>query len=144
MEEKIISLEVAILAKKKGFKEPARNFYRVEADGDKYPIGMLNNGDHPPRDPDDWNIVGPLASAPTQSLLQRWIREKHNILITIYSNASGFLWEMHKTVGGTHLFDSVYTGPNDSGCWDSYEAALENALEVALKNIPPAPFVRGD
>ena len=64
-----------------------------------------------------------------------WFREKHNKIITVYSNASGYLWETHDAIGGTQREWSDYSGPNDSGCWDTYEEAREQAILKALELI---------
>ena len=72
-----------------------------------------------------------------QALVLRWFREKYNILATIYSNASGYLYEWHDAVGGTHRGWSEYEGPNDSGVWDTYEeaelACLIKLIEIVKK-----------
>lgn len=39
---------------------------------------------------------------------------------------------MCKSDGGTDLDWSDISGPNDSGVWDSFEDALENALQIQL------------
>ena len=61
--------------------------------------------------------------SPTWEQAFKWLRENYNILATIYSNASGYLYEWHDAVGGTHRGWSEYEGPNDSGVWDTYEEA---------------------
>ena len=106
MEETIITFETAKLAKEKGF-----DFSYV-----------MNN---------ELTIY----SLITQSVLQKWLRENYNNLIAVYSNASGYCWEHMDANGGTHRKDSEYSGPNDSGCWDTYEEALEIGLQEALKLI---------
>ena len=68
---------------------------------------------------------------PEQDLLKKLIREKRGVHIMINRNASGFFWEMMND-GGTDLGYSDHTGPNDSGVWDRYEEALEDALQVQL------------
>ena len=70
--------------------------------------------------------------APTQSLLQKFIREKRGVHIEIHRNASGYYWSMCRADGGTDLGWSDHTGPNYGGVWDSFEDALENALQVQL------------
>lgn len=66
---------------------------------------------------------------PSQSLLQRWVREKHDIHIEIYANASGWGYILTKTNGTTikEIEDSIF--------FDSHEEALEIGLELALKRI---------
>lgn len=73
-------------------------------------------------------------TAPLYQQVVDWIREK-GIVISVYNNASGYLWNMAKTACGTNIADSDYDGTNDSGCWDEYYGALEHAIEQALKRI---------
>lgn len=61
--------------------------------------------------------------SPTWEQAFKWLRENYNILATIYSNASGYLYEWHDAVGGTHRGWSEYEGPNNGGVWDTYEEA---------------------
>ncbi len=67
-----------------------------------------------------------LVPAPTQAGLQRWIREKREIHIEIYSNASGWGWILTK-INGTTLKEI-----EDSMFFNSYEEALEEGLSNAL------------
>lgn len=64
-----------------------------------------------------------------------WFRNEHNLLVSVYSNASGYLWNRMDSQGGTDRGWSEYDGPNDSGCWDTYEDALEAGLVDAIKFI---------
>jgi hypothetical protein len=57
-----------------------------------------------------------------------------NILVSVYTNASGFLWSMMKVDSGTDLGWSNERGDNkDSGCFTSYEKSLEDALDIIEK-----------
>ena len=60
--------------------------------------------------------------------IARWLREEKNILLSVYSNASGYLWSTMDAIGGTDRDWSEYDGPNDGGCWDAYEEALEAGI----------------
>lgn len=75
--------------------------------------------------------------SPTWEQAFKWLRENYNILATIYSNASGYLYEWHDAVGGTHRGWSEYEGPNDSGVWDTYEeaklACITKLIEIVKK-----------
>lgn len=73
-----------------------------------------------------------LYPAPTQEQVSKFIRENRGVHIEVRRNASGYFWEMCKSDGGTDLGWSDYTGPNMGGTWDTYEDALENALQVQL------------
>lgn len=65
----------------------------------------------------------------------RWFREKYNTLATIYSNASGYLYEWHDAIGGTQRGWSEYEGPNDSGVWDTYEEAELECLKRLIEIV---------
>lgn len=53
-----------------------------------------------------------------------------NILVSVYTNASGFLWQLMKVDSGTGLGDSWDLKPK---YFKSYEDALENALDLIDK-----------
>jgi hypothetical protein len=87
----------------------------------------------------DYNVFGELKDIriglPLYQQAFRWFREKHNILSTIYANASGFLYEWEDAIGGTHRGWSEYEGPNDSGCWDTYEEAELACLNKLIELV---------
>lgn len=124
VEEQYVTFETAKMAKEKGFNESCKCFYEKVLD--KVIKWECNGG-----------IISTLRDeflCPTQSLLARWIREKHNIHIDSYPNASGYLYYINKT-NGTLVYDSNFDGPNDGGAWNSYEEAMEVGLQKALKLI---------
>ena len=123
--EEICTYEVAKLAKEKGFDVPTFGYYRIATE-DWYRTDVY----------DDWNDSTIRYSAPTQSLLQRWLREEKNIHIEIIATASGYYWCISKT-NGTSMTDRdvLNRGTNDGGCFDTYELALEDALAYNLKNL---------
>lgn len=67
-------------------------------------------------------------SAPTQSLLQKWLREVHNIHITVTS-ISQESWQYHIQKPKDKL------GDNYDEDYENYEKALEDGLQEALKLI---------
>lgn len=69
-------------------------------------------------------------SAPTQSLLQKWLREIHQIQIQIH-----YCGDKFPTVEKD--YDAYYPIINDEcgNIVDTYEEALEEALEKALNKI---------
>jgi len=69
---------------------------------------------------------------PTQSLLQRFIREQRGVHIEIHRNGSGYYWSMCIEDGGTDLGWSDHKGPDLGGVWEKFEDALEDALVVQL------------
>ena len=92
MEEQLISFETAKLAKEKGFDWICRVFYE---DWD-------NNELHEPISPSDFNnehVWEKTISAPTQSLLQKWLREVHDIKMCVSytcvdDSEYAYIWEI--------------------------------------------------
>lgn len=119
MEDQLVSFETAKLAKEKGFDWECNSYY----ESSNYLVNQHLK--------ENWNKFK-LQSAPTQSLLQRFIRENRGVHIEVHRNASGYYWSMCMSDGGTDLGWSDISGSNDSGVWDSFENALENALQVQL------------
>lgn len=136
MKEQLISLETAILAKEKGFDIPVLFYWVINKAVEVKPelnasFNRFNN---------DYNgdkFTDEAYSAPTQSLLQKYIREQRGVHIEIHRNASRCYWSMCKIDGGTDLGWSEESGPNPGGVWDTFEDALENALQIQLTNDLP-------
>lgn len=129
--EEIVTYEVAKLAKEKGFPQHIGNdAYIVEnVYEDEYEVGCC----YPIQFIPDYL---PTITAPTQALLQKWLREEKDIHIEIVATACGYFWIADKT-NGTAITDSdiLDRGTNEGGCWDEYELALEDGLKYALENL---------
>lgn len=119
MEDQLISFETAKLAREKGFNNGSYALYT-------YPNKELKHfqAENYNSEQDDLQF-----EAPTQSLLQKWLREKHQLHITIYS-CSQESWMFNITKPGQYLPDGIY-GED----FEDYEEALEDALQEALKSI---------
>lgn len=134
MKEQLVTFETAKLAKQKGFDWQTRDGYW--SDGDFWESWDLYLSDHYVRrlnlEYTNDDEMKTLFSAPTQSLLQKFIREKRGVHIEVHRNASGYYWSMCKSDGGTDLGWSDGCGPNLGGVWDSYEDALEFAEQLQL------------
>lgn len=62
------------------------------------------------------------------------IMDTKNILVSVYTNASGFLWSMMKVDSGTDLGWSDFSGDCVwSGAFTTYEKALKHALDLIDK-----------
>jgi len=156
MKDEIITLETAKLAKEKGFNIPVSNYINPNGvfdcvkpttyndDGDNhYDIDQLggtilqdyNNIKIDISEIETWgcyfneNGIEENYSAPTQSLLQRWLREQHGLHIHLYfiDNVLGYQAIITDTVSNIELFESK--------CFVPYEQALEEGLCEALKLI---------
>lgn len=126
MKEQLVSFQVAKLAKEKGFNWKVINYFKLST--------ISNPLIEDECRPQNINSLqsNPIFSRPTQSLLQKFIRETRGVHIEIHRNASGYYWSMCKADGGTDLGWSDISGPNDGGVWNSFEGALDNALQVQL------------
>ena len=134
--EEICTYEVCKLAKEKGFPQWF-NYTRFKYKWDYYNHKGELNGDlgdilklrskHKPV-PEE---MKPIA-APTQSLLQRWLREEKGVIIELkYSDFTEdwrpfWSWCIYNNLGFT-----LEIGDNPA----TYELALEDALKYALKHL---------
>lgn len=128
MKEQLINIETAKLAKEKGFDAPCAHGYNdLEEENSEY--GLVRNWNHA------YDNTSPKLTnkelkraftAPTQSLLQKWLREKHNIHIAI-----GRDYEK-----GNYSYEYFIDKNNQLFGLSSYEEALEIGLQEALKRIP--------
>lgn len=138
--EEICTYEVCKLAKEKGFNCKVTHYYqaskhycetprRVELHSINWRLetdGCLNRYN---RSSDD------VVSAPTQSLLQRWLREEKGIHISVeYEWVEGIddwtFWSYIKKINNAKVVDDAIK----SG-FNTYELALEDALKYALENL---------
>jgi len=122
MEEQLISFETAKLAQKKGFNELCLYHFRLNA-----PVGEQFYTDRCATKNSQWEMS---VTAPTQSLLQKWLRETYDINISVRGR---------KAMGYTAEVDYLSTenlGSTMSCPWYSvYEDCLEKALFEALKRL---------
>ena len=120
LKEKLISFETAKLAKEKGFHISSRG----EGMGKRVFInGELVNTIFSSKD---------YIHAPTQSLLQKWLREVHEISIKIddfYTNS--------RVRFDYNVCELGSQEDNPVGVFETYEEALEAGLQEALKQIKP-------
>lgn len=116
MTEQRVTLETAKLAKEKGFDIPSGKLYR-ETTSEHY---LIN-----PEYAYDFDIP-----APTQSLLQKWLREVYNISVEVYICNGIWISEVININNEQLLFDNSHKDFN------TFELALESGLQEALKLIP--------
>jgi hypothetical protein len=125
MNEQLISFETAKLAKEKGFCEESTWFYYDH-------FGTVKTLDWPTEENHN-TLSEDRYSRPTQSLLQRWLREKQNIEIEIKLHFTdplyrGKIWVRPKKDQNCSNFSTVNSYP-------TYEETLESVLQEALKLI---------
>lgn len=121
MKDQITNFDTAILAKKAGFDECTEYVYTHENLLDPCIQDGRSNS----------TFIGTsTCSAPTQSLLERWLREKFKLYITIHYHKSGKFF--------TQVYDECENGLSMElfgEMWDTFEIALKEALQYALKTI---------
>lgn len=100
--------ETAKLAKNKGFDEPILKHWEK---------GNSNFDEH-------WGLY--------QSRLQKWLREKHNIMVFVLPDSSGMWGYSYMVKGASHTQGTKFELDEIVG---SYEQALETGLQKALKLI---------
>ena len=120
MEEKLITYDTAKLAKEHGFDWKHTDFY----------IDKAKNGDYTD-----------LPCVP-QSFLQKWLRDKHNIYVTItqdfYTTGINFLcqvliYDPTDDYNCTHKLSSGLYGDNHE--FPTYEDALEFGLKLGFNKL---------
>jgi hypothetical protein len=119
MTDQLISFETAKLAKEKGFIEGSKSYYK--GDGE---IHSFDPEFHPYAIHKNNFMQRFLYEASTQSLLQKWLREEHKIQVWV---------TYHYPINGKYLYVLMFK--NGVGVQNTYEEALEVALQEALKLI---------
>ena len=134
LREKLISFETAILAKEKGFKNACDGFVNKDNEYIFMPDLLYPNNSefshNSEEDPEvvEWEeLMKTLVLAPTQSLLQKWLREVHEISIKIddYYTNSRVRFDYNVCELGSQEDNPV-------GIFETYEEALEIGLYQAL------------
>lgn len=144
MKEQLIEFSTAKLAKEKGFDVKCGKWYveTLKHELDIPRSGLVKFPAHKPRvlhhEPkEDWHIIH--CSAPTQSLLQKWLKEVHQLFVEV---------NIEMIVRGQEIFCvSIFSNDerkiSDFGIirmlkitsYKTYEEALEIGLQEALKLI---------
>ena len=127
MKDLFLPFELACKAKEQGFNEPCFGKWN-----------RVNKRFYPRKNLSELNKNSEFSvntiAAPLYQQIVDFIRER-GIVISIYNNAGGFLWNMAKSEGGTDMGWSEYTGSNDSGVWDTFYEALLAAIGTAFELI---------
>jgi hypothetical protein len=125
MKEQLVSLDIAKLAKEKGFDVPTYGKYLSTSEGYEVNEYLRHINGHRNYPSDDY-------SAPTQSLLQKWLREVHEIYLLVERAEITGRWDcaLKRDGRSTTWLDCK---PGDQ--YKTYEEALEAGLQEALKLI---------
>ena len=128
MEDTRITFETAKLAKEKGFpQEPNRRKvpyynYKGEFNGDVTDFLRKYL-----REEDTSDVES--VSAPTQSLLAKWLREEHNIIVLVdYEGIDGYYYKYYYYINEVQKYDA--SGKNYITFEEAYEIGLQEALKL--------------
>lgn len=149
--DEICTYEVCKLAKEKGFDLYCFPFYAVEDFTAKYVDNVgefykfyFEKGDlYINYSVRSLLCKDKILPAPTQSILQRWLREEKGIYIEVYIdwgdsieyNMVRYSWRV-ATIYRVGNHDIGGYDKNESELYfDTYELALEDALKYALENL---------
>ena len=114
--EEICTYEVCKLAKEKGF--PLQKVIKQNGRAFFYELPQS----HPDwANCDAWYL-------PTQSLLQRWLREEKGFHITVPFDNNEFWWQIKNLANRNSEYGEALG-------FSTYELALEDALKYALENL---------
>lgn len=144
MREQLINFETAKLAKEKGFQRfkfselVSGEFYFYDKNGylesNYYKNGSGSKSGAMLNDPIIGAVLSNSCEAPTQSFLQKWLRDEHCIHIIIIPTVTMY-WTYKIINLGSELIEQP---PYDNVCecdFKTCEEALETALQEALKLI---------
>jgi hypothetical protein len=140
MQEQLISFKTAVLAKEKGFDLKVDSIYSEYSNNstiiDNSHLKEYNKFSKTEYiENKNWNKSNKFTSAPTQSLLQKWLREVYNIHV---SSVEGFqdgkiYYEAWVNIFKNKKFEEQHFDLEMYS--DKYEEALEIGLQEALKLI---------
>jgi hypothetical protein len=130
MKEALVDYDTAVLAKQKGFDWECRYYYHPDKpEKARGWFGELNTNGMTYWE-DDKKVPKKEISAPTQSVLQKWLRDVHKLETGLkYWDNDKYSYEVMKIFNGKmlHLNRMVFIG--------DYEKTLEKALVESLKQI---------
>jgi hypothetical protein len=142
MKDEIVSFEIATLARDKGFHDViscirGKNYYNLEGELNGDSSNELKEYLRWKKEGGELKEIN--ISAPTQSLLQRWLREKHNTFVIctqeFYPDGINYLVQVFKY---TPEKERCYEGTmlyGDNAEFETYELSLEFGLRLALELI---------
>ena len=131
MKDQLIDFKTAVLAKDKGFNS---SFYGRTINQNRWyfkeGVQCYWEWDSELESEEDFEEdTKDLIPHPTQSLLQKWLREEYNLTVFIVPSPSpsGMMFT-YQTYGKLNPFE-------ESNWFETYEQALEKGLQEALKII---------
>ena len=124
MKDKLVTLKVAKLAKDKKFNWSCNNtFGRIYGDNNGKLAAHYNINEWCNK----YSKTDTYITRPTQTLLKKWLREKHNIHMHVVPNSDYTLYKVYVHKASYLTVKYAY--------YDTYEQALEIGLKQGLKLV---------
>lgn len=132
--EDYVSFETAKMLKEKGFDVPCRSNYR--SCYQCYKVPFYHNTPKNFNGKEYEGLNSEWFSAPTLQMAMKWLREVHNIHISVYP----FNRELPITEDTSYTCDVATEKISPMrghlrGIWKTYEEAVEAAIKYALENL---------
>ena len=130
--EDYCSFETSKLLKEKGFDAPCKNYYSLYTEDVKHNLQKKYGAKK------NWNSFALAISRPSQSLVMKWLREVHNLVIEPYRTACGYLYTISSIPYGSikhDNFDAFDGDDEDSGQWTTWEKACEDGIRYCLEKL---------
>ena len=132
--EEICTYEVCKLAKEKGFNVPTDRYYHIYDDviEAQNSLEMTSDGRA-----DFYNSLNRCrCAAPTQSLLQRWLREERGVIVEVFVDDDSNMpltYNIHQYKDWN--WECVCHHHGNYYAVTDWELCLEDALKYALENL---------
>ena len=125
--EQYVSFETSKMLKEAGFDEDIRSWL-VKEDGDNW-CAILDGCKR------DVSIYLDALACPTQALAARWLRKVHGIVVDVVFEPPKLGKDWRYFIG--NMDDMAWVGDfvSSDGRYDTYEEAMEDALQEALRLI---------
>lgn len=135
IKEDYVSFETAKLLKENGF-DGETNCYYIEGSIDKNlyysPIRLNHNKKITNNEFDVYiDITSSKISAPTLQMAMKWLREVHNICISVDVKIGG--GKYYVCISSTE--NGLSHGVLEDEVWDTFEEACEAAIKYCLENL---------
>ena len=130
--EDYVSYETAKLLKEKGFEyNPDESYWLIDADNKMYWISRISAYDYVDAPTESFQRPKNGYRLITQAMAMKWLREVHNICISVDVKIGG--GKYYVCISSTE--SGLSHGVLEDEVWDTYEEACETAIKYCLENL---------
>ena len=143
MKEAYVKFETAQLLKEKGFDWELRTYYNE--DGDELRLhddfADMSNSEIGTCDTDYIDYLDIHCTRPTQQMVCRWLREEHNILVTVLpcevgAGVDDYTYVIYESQPEDYHFKFIEQGRMQPVAYTmDYEGTLEEGIKHVLNNL---------